>query len=212
MKLVTNPIVFLAKQAYPVNNGAALVGGSHVQYVDYDREMMSSYMEKNFAASNMVVGAGQHIKKAYNLKGEPLGRRNRDGPTAVGAQYGCTNAKGEWVVKSTRNNPFSQLSFPRIEYDWFYQSFCSAHMEEAHQWGPGIGFEDDVFITNEEWHNYDGDNTFVGCTYHALDLKHDTIYAVGSMSAGGFEKSSEINPMNKDYVMIAMSGKFTFLV
>ena len=163
-------------------------------------------MEKTHAASHMVVGAGQHIKKAYNLKGEPLGRRNRDGPTEVGAQFGCTNAKGEWVVTKTRDNPDKKLTYPRNDYDWFYQSFCSAHMEEAHQWGPGIGFENDLFMTNEEWHEYDPTNTFVGCTYHALDLEHDTLYAVGALSAGGFEKSAEINPQNPDYVMIALSG------
>ena len=31
------------------------------------------------------------------------------------------------------------------------QSLCAAHLEEKHQWGPGIGVEDDLFITNEEW-------------------------------------------------------------
>lgn len=65
----------LNRWAYPVNNGAALIGGSHVQYVDYDRELFSQYIEKTYPASHMVVGAGQHIKKAYNLMGEPLGRR-----------------------------------------------------------------------------------------------------------------------------------------
>ena len=83
-----------------------------------------------------------NIKKAYNLKGEPLSRRHRSGATTVGAHLSNTNAAGEWAVESE----------PRIEYDWFYQSFCSAHMEEAHQWGPGIGFEDDLYLTNEEWH------------------------------------------------------------
>ena len=191
-----------------MNNGAALIGGSHVQYVDYDRELFSQYMEKTYAASHMVVGAGQHIKKAYNVKGEPIGRRNRNGPTKVGAHYGSTNAAGDYVVMGSRNNPNMELSFPRTDYDWHYQSFCSAHMEEAHQWGPGIGFEDDLFMTNEEWHNYDPNNTFFGCTYHCLDLAHDTIYAVGAMSASGFEKSADINPMNPNYVMLAMSGKF----
>jgi hypothetical protein len=107
-----------------------------------------------------------------------------------------TNAAGEWAV----------VSLPRIEYDWFYQSLCSAHLEEAHQWGAGIGFEDDLFVTNEEWHSYQDEKTFVGNTYHALDLKTSTMYAMGATSFGGFEKSAEINPQHKNYVMLAMSG------
>lgn len=207
-------MLILDSWAFPVNNGAALIGGSHVQYIDYDRELFSKYMEKTYAASHMVVGAGQHIKKAYNVKGEPIGRRNREGPTKVGAHYGATNAAGDYVVFSSSDsvNPHNELSFPRTDYDWHYQSFCSAHLEEAHQWGPGVGFEDDLYMTNEEWHNYDPSNTFFGCTYHAIDLAHDTIYAVGAMTAGGFEKSAEINPMNPDYVMIAMSGKLSLTV
>lgn len=34
-------LVFLS-WAYPVNNGGALIGGSHINYVDYDREMFSN--------------------------------------------------------------------------------------------------------------------------------------------------------------------------
>jgi hypothetical protein len=37
------------------------------------------------------------------------------------------------------------------ESDWTMQSLCSAHLAEKHMWGAGIGFEDDVFLTNEEW-------------------------------------------------------------
>lgn len=49
-----------------------------------------------------------------------------------------------------------------LEADWFYQSFCSAHLEEKHQWGEGIGLEDDTYFTNEEWINYAGGTKFVG--------------------------------------------------
>ena len=90
--------------------------------------MFSKFMTYPGPASDMVVGMGQHIKQAYNLRNEPLARRNRNGATPVGAHLSNTNAAGEWAVAGE----------PRIEYDWFYQSFCSAHMEEAHQWGDGI--------------------------------------------------------------------------
>lgn len=172
------------------------MGGSHINYVDYDRELLSNYMDASGPASNMVVGMGQHIKRAYNLRNELIARRNRDGATQVGAHLSNTNAAGEWAV----------ALLPRIEYDWFYQSLCSAHLEEAQQWGPGIGFEDDIYITNEEWHTFNDSMTFVGNTYHALDLKTSTMWAIGATSFGGFEKSSEINSQHPDYVMIALSG------
>lgn len=183
--------------AFPVNGGAALMGGSHINYIDYDRTMLKDFMTSSKPASSMVTGAGQHIKKAFNLRGEPLGRRNRDGPTAVGAHLSNTNAEGLWIVGSE----------PRIEYDWFYQSLCSAHMEEAHQWGEGIGFKDDLFITNEEWHIYNNDETFVGNSVHVLDVATDTIWAVGSFSLGGFEKECELNSQHPDYVMVGISGE-----
>lgn len=144
----------------------------------------------------MVVGMGQHIKRAYNLRGELLTRRVRDGATPVGAHLSNTDAEGNWVV----------ASLPRIEYDWFYQSFCSAHMEEAHQWGPGIGFEDKLYLTNEEWHVFTNDKPFVGNSVHALDVATDTIYALGSFSMGGFEKQSEFNSQHPDYVMVGIAG------
>lgn len=172
------------------------MGGSHINYIDYDRKMLKNFMDSSMPASSMVTGVGQHIKRAYNLRGEPLGRRNRDGETSVGAHLSNTNAAGLWVVEK----------LPRIEYDWFYQSLCSAHMEEAHQWGDSIGFEDDLFITNEEWHNFLPDETFVGNSVHVLDVATDTMWAVGSFSLGGFEKQAELNPQHPDYVMVGVSG------
>jgi hypothetical protein len=62
-----------------------------------------------------------------------------------------TTAEGNYVVTE-----------PPMEADWFYQSFCSAHLEQKHQWGEGIGLEDDIFFTNEEWNTYIEGSKFVG--------------------------------------------------
>ena len=91
--------------------------------------------------------------------------------------------------------------------DWFIQSLCSAHLEEKHQWGEGIGLEDDIFITNEEWQNYALDESFVGIGVHVLDIENKALHAVGSFSQGGFEKNVEINSQHPDYVIFAVSGK-----
>ena len=51
-------------------------------------------MQGDYDASDMVVGVGNMIENAMNLKGEPIGPRNTTGPTTVGAHYG--NADGEF--------------------------------------------------------------------------------------------------------------------
>ena len=135
----------------PVNDGTASFGGSHVQYVDYDRDLMSEFMNHDGPASDMVVGVGNMIEKAYNLKGEPIGPRASKGPTTVGAHYGNCDAEGNYVIPSVPT-----------ETDWFFQSFCSAHLEQKHQFGEGIGLEDDIFMTLEEWINYEPGSNFVG--------------------------------------------------
>ena len=136
--------------------------------------MMADFMEGNFAASEMVVGVGTMIDFAYNLKGEPIGPRNTTGPTTVGAHYGNSDAEGNYVV----------ASLP-MEADWFYQSFCSAHLEEKHQWGPGIGLEDDIYFTNEEWIDYVQDSKFVGI---GVSIRR-TIFILDDASFVGYERS-----------------------
>jgi hypothetical protein len=75
---------------WPVNDGAATFGGSHIQFVDYDRSLFASFMSTDMPASDMVVGMGEMIEKVINLKGEPVGKRNGESETAIGAHYGNT--------------------------------------------------------------------------------------------------------------------------
>jgi hypothetical protein len=131
--------------------GKATFTGSHVQYVDYDRSMMREFMSGSKPASEMVVGMGELIETVYNLDGDLVGKRNGTDSTASGAHYGNTDASGRYTVEK----------YP-TEADWFMQSLCSAHMEEKHQWGTGIGLEDDLFITNEEWIQWQEGKDFVG--------------------------------------------------
>ena len=48
---------------YMVNDSEAAITGSHVQYVDYDRAMMFTFMTSSLPASSMVTGAGELITK-----------------------------------------------------------------------------------------------------------------------------------------------------
>ena len=126
---------------FPVNNKAATFTGSHVQYADYDRKKLSKFMSDSGPASDFLVGFGEMIEASYNLKGEPVGPRSKSGPTTTGAHYSNTDADGNFVLAATPSRA-----------DWNMQSLCSAHMEERHQWGPGIGLENSVFLTNEVRH------------------------------------------------------------
>ena len=102
-------------------------------------------------ASDMVVGMGGLVETVINLDGDLVGKRNGTSSLDSGAHYGNTDASGKYVVSALPS-----------EADWFMQSLCSAHMEEKHQWGVGIGLEDDIFITNEEWIQYTDGEEFVG--------------------------------------------------
>ena len=75
---------------FPVNNGTATFGGSHLQYVDYDRTKFASFMSLDMPASDMVVGMGEMIENVVNLKGELVGKRNGESETPVGVHYSNT--------------------------------------------------------------------------------------------------------------------------
>jgi hypothetical protein len=176
--------------------GGASFTGSHVQYADFDRQGLASFLTHDGPASDIIKGFGPVAHTYYNLAGELVGPRSADGPTTTGAHYSNTDAEGNYVIANG----------PPTEADWLMQSLCSAHLEEKHQWGEGIGFEDDVYITNEEWITYEVNASFVGISMHAIDLKNQVDYAVGAVTVSGFEKIVELNPQHEGYVILAVSG------
>jgi hypothetical protein len=185
-------------ESYPwyVNSGDASYTGSHVQYVDYDRSALASFMSNDDAASTMVVGMGAVIETFYNLKGELVGPRDASGTTATGAHFSNTDKDGNYVIAT-------QPSYA----DWILQSLCSAHLEEPNQWGEGIGLADRMYVTNEEWIYYDPSAAyFVGISAHAVDIASKTAYALGVFTQGGFEKVVEFSSGSTDYVAFSPSG------
>jgi len=188
----------MKRESYPmfVNNGFVSFTGSHIQFVDYDREMFSKFMKDSSSpASNMVTEFGEVVQYAYNLKGEAVMTRNKTGPTSTGAHYSNTDAAGNYAVSAT----------PTLA-DWLLQSLCSAHLIQKHQWTKDFGLVDDIFLTNEEWITLKADTDFVGLSAHAINLAKSSMHAVGAFTLGGFEKIVEINPLHKDYVIFAVSG------
>jgi hypothetical protein len=123
-------------------------------------------MMNDSPASDMVVGAGEMIKYAFNLRGEPIGPRNHTGPTSYGAHTGNCDVDGNYVVENDIQHGA----------DWFYMSFCSAHLEQKHQWGEGMGVEDDIFLPNEEWQNWKPGMEFVGLSVRIKNCKASSIF------------------------------------
>ncbi|EJK67681.1 hypothetical protein THAOC_11255 [Thalassiosira oceanica] len=191
------PVTRYETWPYPTNkdSGLATFTGSHVQYTDFDRLGLSNFMHHDGPASDIVKGFGQVATTYYNLAGDRVGPRNGEDATPSGAHYSNTDADGNWAL----------VKFPK-KADWNMQSLCSSHLEEKHQWGPGIGLEDDMYITNEEWITYAPGSSFVGISMHAMDLANAVDYAVGSVTVSGWEKIVELNPAHTDYVVLSLSG------
>lgn len=125
-----------------------------------------------------------------NLVGELfVGPRTENGPTTKGEHYSNTGAEGNIAIKTPEV----------VDADWTMQSLCSAHLSPKHQYGPGIGCEDNLFVTNEEWITYNDGSDFVGIFAHAIDLDNKVDYALGVFTQGGFfEKIVELNSKNPD--------------
>jgi len=188
------PLDFESRPYY-VNGGSVSFTGSHIQYVDYDRFRLSNLMESNAPAAKAFKSSGSAIVTSYNLRGQLVGKRNATGPTETGAHDSNVDINGNYVVVSTPSKA-----------DWLMQSLCSAHLEIRHQWGPGIGVEDTLFMANEEWIRYTNNNDVIGLPAHVVDLKTKTSYAVGAFSLGGFEKIVELNPQHEQYVIFSLAG------
>ena len=134
-----------AGESYPfiVNENGGSFTGSHVQYVDYDRTLLADFMTHGDSAYSMVKGSGNLIKTAYNLLGNYVGKRNTDSACVSndGAHFSNTDPSGCALW-----DDINAAGEPQHGVDWLMQSLCSAHLEEAEQWGAGIGVQDDLSL------------------------------------------------------------------
>lgn len=186
---------------FPVNNGIATFTGSHVQYIDYDRQLLSEFMTHDGPAKDMVKGAGELIKYVYNLDGDLVGPRilgkdENDESYFYGLRphYSHTDTTGKYVVPV----PYKA--------DWFFQSLCASSMNPAFQWGEKHGFSDNIYLTNEEWHRYGDAHDFIGIPGWAVDADNKAAYPIAPIGMGGFEKLTEMSCGIEGYVCIVVSG------
>ena len=209
-------------QQYVNKNGAKFIG-SHITYIDYkipdtynpyttsSPELISNGFADSLndnpgmvSAAPSVLGAGSVFDEVYNLKGVKVVARNGSYSVPSGAHYGDTSAAGDYVsLDATKAAAVSMNS-------WTLHSLCSSHLEEAHQWGNGLGVVDDMWVTNEEW--TDLNSTLVakygysGLSAHVVELATRKMYAVGVFGLGGFEKVVEFNCGHADFTCFSISG------
>eukprot|EP00931_Biecheleriopsis_adriatica_P032894 TRINITY_DN1913_c0_g1_i4.p1 TRINITY_DN1913_c0_g1~~TRINITY_DN1913_c0_g1_i4.p1 ORF type:complete len:756 (-),score=155.51 TRINITY_DN1913_c0_g1_i4:94-2361(-) len=183
---------------YKVNDDKRVTfTGSHVHYIDLDREGLATYFDEGAPANaaGFVRDSGEAIKTVYNLKRQLVGPRNRDGPSDA-PHHSNVDIRGNYIVVKEPSKA-----------DWLMQSLCSAHVEPKHQWGPGVGVEDTLYITNEEWISYEAEaDGLIGLPAHVLNPKTKEMYATSAFTLGGFEKIVEVNTGTTDYVAFAPSG------
>ena len=86
------------------------------------------------------------IETVVNLKGEQVEARSTVANTPHSKpHYSQTSASGVHVqIDATNADSLTSQT-------WNFMSFCSSHLEEKHQWGENIGFEDDIYLVPEEW-------------------------------------------------------------
>ena len=111
---------------------------SHIHWIDYNRNQFANFLNNSNPASTMVEGSGHLFHTIYNQFGEVVQSRSQSGT------WGNQTLPNGTVVDFNDDHKLT-------EGDFFFQSVCGAFYEPAHKYGKGIGLEDDVWITAEEW-------------------------------------------------------------
>ena len=138
----------------PWNEPSGPAHSPHKYFICNPQTQTSENMNQKFGTKrffSFLAGSFKLSDRKKKFFEVPDANVPKSGPTSEGAHYGNTDAEGNYVISEIPT-----------ETDWFFQSFCSAHLEQKHQWGEGIGVEDDMFVTNEEWILYEPGERFVG--------------------------------------------------
>ena len=186
---------------WEMKNGVTF-SGSHIHTIDYDRAKFAKFMRNGSSAEGMVKDSGKLFNTIYNVFGDEVTKENL--------------VWGNQALPSQRIVPFLD-KYKLSEADFFLQSFCGAWYEQANKYGNGIGLEDDVWFTAEEWEigrmftgskktgRTESDKT-MGLASIAVDVKNEVAYTAPALGQTGYEKLMPINPQHKDYVVIVGAG------
>lgn len=191
-------------ETYPqVMQSGVMFTGSKIHCILYDRAMLADFLNNGDAAAGMVKGAGFLFNRIFNVFGEEVVSKYAGG---LAGTWGNQTLPDGTIVPFRDGMKLSQA-------DFFFHSFCSSTYTKAHQWGPGIGFEDDIWMNGEEWDiggsmfedpatSYDT----MGLASIVVDIANGVAYTAPALGQSGYEKPVPMNPQHEDYVVIVMSG------
>ena len=196
-----------------------LIGGTRVNFVDYDRTKLADFMNNTKSAQDMVLNAGnlRNGAKFYNVLGSEIGPRNRATYDAASANphYPNCDVDGRLAYTSASvNNVFGPA-------DWIVGVGCSADLMTKHQWGVSNGVENSMYMWVDEYPFTSQLISLVGKTVgyedvrgsnhtgygaYTTDLETRSTYTIGAFGTGGWEKVTEMNPGNSNYVCFIPNG------
>ena len=198
----------------------AVFTGSHIHTIDYDRAEFANFIDNDSAASEMFEESGHLFDTVYNVFGEVVDGKNTDS-SDLSAKWGNQTLPNGNIVEFMEEMRLT-------EGDFFFHSFCGAYYEQAHKYGEGIGFEDNMYLMGEEWNigpgmfgdevvqpDLFGDgpltggdvaNETMGLASMVVDVDNETAYTVPALGQTGYEKLLPINSGHEDYVAIVAAG------
>ncbi len=184
---------------WEMQNGVKFTG-SHIHTIDFDRAEFADFLNNNKTADEMFITSGKIFDTVYNQFGDIVK------PKSEGGIWGNQTLADGTVVEFDEK-------YKLTEGDFFFQSFCGAHLEKANKYGNDIGFADDIWFAAEEWNiqrmfEESGINTHdtLGLASIAIDVKNGVAYTVPAMGQTGYEKILPVNSGHKDYVVAVMAG------
>ena len=184
---------------WAMNSGVKFTG-SHIHTIDYDRAKFADFLSNSSKANTMFKASGKLFSDVYNMTGDLVVPKSQGGKwgNQTLADGTLVDFKPDYLLK---------------EGDFFFQSFCGAWYEKAHRYGAGLGFEDDVWLTAEEWNIQDffAEDTInthdtLGLASIVVDIKNEVAYSAPALGQSGYEKILPINPNHPDYVVMVMAG------
>jgi hypothetical protein len=211
----TNPTVLA--------NGTKL-SSTRVHAIDYDRAKMANFMTNSTAASDMVKDAKNFRNGTtfFNVKGQALQPRVASGVQPA-PHYGNTDKDGVSILREGNTVQWTGRwgsladSFSNVfgGCDWHLGYGCSADLVKAEQWGTGLGVANDMYISTEEFLGPSDAslqyidalkaNLFTGCGLYTTDLATGNTFTIGSMGGSAWEKITEFNTGNTNYVAFSVS-------
>lgn len=141
--------------SWKANDDTVSFTGSHIHFVDFDRQKLKLYMQTKDTPADIVIDSGNAVKKIYNLDRKLVGPRNKQEIKDSGYAPHSSNVNIDkqlifagrdqepWDPTSEEEEPGRHLDdvFHDFDADWTMSSLCGASLNVKHRWGNGLGWK-----------------------------------------------------------------------